>query len=89
MTAMNIQKTHAVPVNHDVKEVVRLEHGSLYCLPYGALNIRVISGTAWITAQAEDYVLEAGDELMIPRQLHAIIVGAVGHQPLSFEFRRL
>ncbi|MEO8392607.1 MAG: DUF2917 domain-containing protein [Chloroflexota bacterium] len=88
MTAMNIQNAQAERVNHDLKEVVRLAQGDLYCLPYGALNVRVLSGTAWITAQAEDHVLEADDELMIPRQPHAVIVSAVGGQPLSFEFRR-
>jgi hypothetical protein len=88
MTATNIQITRAESANRDLVEGIRLEHGDVYCLPYGALNVRVFSGTAWITSQAEDHVLEAGDELMIPRQAHAVIVSAVGHQPLNFEFRR-
>ena len=89
MTARSIHNVNSESVSHDLKEVVRMEHGDLYCLPYGALNVRVLSGIAWITSQTEDHVLEPDEELAIPRQMHAVIVSAVGHQSLSFEVRRL
>jgi len=68
-------------------EVVQLDYNETYCLPQEVLNLRVLSGTAWITAQAEDHILKAGDQMMIPRQPHAVLISAIHHQPLSFEIR--
>jgi hypothetical protein len=85
MTTRNLANT-ANPVI-EVTEKVQLQSGDLYCLPHGALNVRVLSGTAWITSQAEDHVLEAGDQMLVPHQPHAVIVSAVGHHSLSFEVR--
>jgi len=70
-------------------EVVSLEDGEIYRLPHGALSLRVLSGSAWITSQAEDHVLEGGDPLLVSRQPYIVIVSALDHQPLSFELRKI
>ena len=73
----------------DLTETVCLEPNEIYCLPHGTFNVQVLRGTAWITAQAEDFILEGGDQMTIPRQPHAILVSVVGHQPLRLELRKL
>ena len=84
--AMTIELTAHSTV--EITEVIELEVGGHYCLPYGVYSLHVLNGVAWVTSQAEDHILECGDELTIPRQPHAVIVSAVDHQPLRFEMHR-
>ena len=72
----------------EIIEVLELEPNGHYCLPYGMCSLRVLSGVAWVTAQAEDHILKCGDDLTIPRQPHAVIVSAAHQQRLRFEVYR-
>lgn len=69
-------------------KTIQVEYGDIYCLPAGSLSIRVLSGRAWLTSQAKDYFLEAGDSLSIPRQPHTVIISALG-QSLIFEVHQI
>ena len=69
-------------------EVIELETGAHFCLPYGACSLHVLNGVAWVMAQAEDHFPKCGDDLNIPRQPHAVIVSAAHQQRLRFEVRR-
>ena len=73
----------------DRTELVRLNQGEIYSLPYGIFNIQVQSGAAWITSRAKDYILQPGEPLLTPRQPQPVIISPVGRRPLRFEFRRL
>jgi hypothetical protein len=70
-------------------EVVSLGDGEIYRLPHGALSIRGLSGSAWITSQAEDCILETGEPLLLSRQPYTVIVSALDHQPLIFDLRKI
>ena len=87
MATMN--RAYTARTSIDLTEVITLEDGDIYCLPYGALSIHILSGAAWVTSQAEDHVLETGDPFQIARQSHAVLISALDHQPLCFELRKI
>ena len=84
--AMTIELTSHATV--EITEVIELEVGGHYCLPYAVYSLHVLNGVAWVTSQAEDHILECGDELTIPRQPHAVIISAAHYQRLRFEIRQ-
>lgn len=69
-------------------ETVQLEFRGMYCLPHGACRIRVLNGCALVTSK-KDHILKAGDELVLFRQPHAVIVSALAQQRLRFEVHKL
>jgi hypothetical protein len=86
MSTMNQVNTAHAAI--DLTKMIRLEHRDIYCLPDGALSIRVLSGRAWVTSQAKDHFLGTGDMLSIPRQPHTVIISALD-QSLIFELHKI
>ena len=48
--------------------------------------LRVVSGTAWVSMEGEDIVLEPGDELKLSHGKHNAVVSPTGDEPLVYEF---
>jgi hypothetical protein len=54
-------------------------------LPRACAAIRVLAGSAWITEDGNDFVLEAGARYRPRHRRPAPVVTAVGAEPLLFE----
>jgi mannose-6-phosphate isomerase-like protein (cupin superfamily) len=48
--------------------------------------LRIISGTAWVSMEGEDIILQAGDELKLSHGKHNALVSPTGNEPLVYEF---
>lgn len=69
-------------------ERIELKQHEQRCLPIAASRIHVTQGIAWVTSQSEDFVVQAGESLDIPRQRFATIISAVSIGTLVFEIER-
>jgi mannose-6-phosphate isomerase-like protein (cupin superfamily) len=49
-------------------------------------TLRIVSGTAWVTMDGEDFVLKAGEELKLSHGKHDAVVSPTGDEPLIYEF---
>jgi hypothetical protein len=67
-----------------VSEVL-LCKGDVYRVPETSQEIRVKSGSAWISWDGEDIVLGRGESLSLLPRKDAAVVSAVGHWPLVLE----
>ena len=48
--------------------------------------LRVVSGTAWVSMNGEDIILQPGEELNLSNCRHDAVVSATGNEPLVYEF---
>lgn len=48
--------------------------------------LRIVSGTAWVSIDGEDMILNPGDELKLSHGKHKAVVSATGNEPLVYEF---
>ena len=48
--------------------------------------LRVVSGTAWVSMDGEDIVLNPGDEFKLAYCEYRAVVSPVGNLPLVYEF---
>jgi mannose-6-phosphate isomerase-like protein (cupin superfamily) len=48
--------------------------------------LHVVSGTAWITMDGEDTILNPGDALKLSHGKYKAVVSAAGGEPLVYEF---
>ncbi|MBZ0298487.1 MAG: DUF2917 domain-containing protein [Anaerolineae bacterium] len=48
--------------------------------------LRIVSGTAWVSMDGEDMILNAGEELKLSHGKHQAVVSATGDDPLVYEF---
>jgi hypothetical protein len=59
--------------------------GDVYRVPEASQEIRVKSGSAWISWHGEDIVLDRGESLSLLPHKGAAVVSAVGKWPLVLE----
>jgi mannose-6-phosphate isomerase class I len=67
--------------------VVHLAPGTVQTLHRSAQIIRVISGCAWITYGGEDYVVNAGAEIVLKSGQDAVVIGSALSHSLVFEIQ--
>jgi mannose-6-phosphate isomerase-like protein (cupin superfamily) len=48
--------------------------------------LRIVSGTAWVSMDGEDLVLNPGEELKLSHGKHQAVVSPAGDDPLVYEF---
>ena len=48
--------------------------------------LRIVSGTAWVSMEGEDIVLNPGEELKLSHGKYNAVVSPVGEEPLVYEF---
>ena len=48
--------------------------------------LRIVSGTAWVSMDGEDVILQSGEELKLSHGKHQAVVSPAGHEPLVYEF---
>jgi hypothetical protein len=48
--------------------------------------IRIVSGTAWVSMDGEDTILNPGEELKLSHGKYNAVVSPMGNQPLVYEF---
>jgi mannose-6-phosphate isomerase-like protein (cupin superfamily) len=48
--------------------------------------LRIVSGTAWVSMEGEDIVLNPGEELKLSHGKYNAVVSPVGDEPLVYEF---
>jgi hypothetical protein len=66
-----------------------LLRGEALRVPRGARRLRVLSGTAWVSLEGEDFVLERCESIpLAKRPGHEAVVSATGRDPLLFELDR-
>lgn len=71
----------------ELRQIVELTAGKAYNLVRPTQVVRIIRGNAWITLDGEDYVLKAGQEVMVPVQKAPAVISSPNSQPLVFEVR--
>jgi hypothetical protein len=49
-------------------------------------TLRIVSGTAWVSMDGEDIVLQAGEELKLSHGKYDAVVSPTGDEPLIYEF---
>ncbi|MCC7206285.1 MAG: DUF2917 domain-containing protein [Anaerolineae bacterium] len=65
---------------------VWLENGALHRMMIERpTRFKVLQGTAWITHDGEDIVLQAGQRARIDPSAECTLVGALGGEPVVFE----
>jgi len=80
----------AQPAGARVLRVV-LCAGEVLCLPRRRLDVRVLSGAAWVTFAGRDVVLAAGARMELPRARRAngcTVISSLGAEALLLETRR-
>jgi hypothetical protein len=65
--------------------VTKLQRGQARALPRGSRSINVASGSAWITQDGDDFLLNAGDGMRFMPGSGIVVVSAVGEAPLIYE----
>ncbi len=48
--------------------------------------LRIVSGTAWVSMEGEDIILEPGQEFKLSHGKHKALVSPMGNEPLVYEF---
>ncbi len=48
--------------------------------------LRIVSGTAWVSMDGEDVILNPGDELKLSHGKHKALVSPANDEPLVYEF---
>ncbi len=48
--------------------------------------MRIVSGTAWVSMDGEDIILNPGEELKLSHGKHKAVVSPAGNEPLVYEF---
>jgi hypothetical protein len=66
---------------------VRLGPADLFRLPPATPHVHVLSGTAWVTAGGEDFVLEVGQTVSFDPSRVATFISSLRHGPLLLEAR--
>jgi hypothetical protein len=64
---------------------VMLSKGDVYRVPESSQEIRVKSGSAWVSWHGEDIVLDRGESLSLLPRTDTAVVSAVGKWPLVLE----
>ncbi|MBZ0287922.1 MAG: DUF2917 domain-containing protein [Anaerolineae bacterium] len=68
------------------KEKIELMQGHVRTEKRESQVLRIVSGSAWVSMEGEDIVLNPGDELKLSHGRHEAVVSPVGHEPLIYEF---
>jgi hypothetical protein len=73
--------------NHDASSKHRftLSQGEVLRLPQGQLTLQVISGNAWITMNAKDTVVAAGEVMSLVTTQTSGLVSGLGKTPLVID----
>ncbi len=61
--------------------------GETLRIPGTRARIRALSGTAWITRDAKDILLAAGEQRDLPAARDCTVISAIGTEALLFEVR--
>lgn len=60
-----------------INHIISLERYELMRLPHAAHSLRVVRGTAWVTVEGQDIVLNEGEEMLVmPSQDFALVSSA-------------
>lgn len=63
-----------------------LENGALHrMLVRQPTCVRVLQGTAWITHDGKDIVLQSGQKVQLDASRESTLIGALGNVPLVFD----
>jgi len=65
--------------------VTKLQRGQARALPRNIQSINVASGSAWITQDGDDFLLNSGDAMRFMPGSGTVVVSAVGEAPLIYE----
>jgi mannose-6-phosphate isomerase-like protein (cupin superfamily) len=63
---------------------LRLGIGNVHTLRRAAQRIHVVAGSAWISLDGDDIVLQRGQSVVLPAGQHAPVISATGHEPLVY-----
>ena len=64
-----------------------LVEGEALRLPLSSLRVSVLSGTAWVTQQGEDKLLQPGESFALSAAADRAVISPIGTVPLLFEMR--
>lgn len=67
---------------------VTIHESDAFTVPDGTRRLRVVSGSAWVSHLREDIIVHTGQVLHLMPDHEAVVVTAVGHQPLELEIHR-
>ena len=70
----------------NIRQVLISERDT-YTLPRRTQQIRVLSGGAWVSVEAEDMILNKGETLTLRADREGVIVTALSRKALQLELR--
>jgi hypothetical protein len=62
-----------------------LYKGEIFHLPGACQEIRILSGSGWLTRAGRDIILRAGERASIPASTDSVLISGLGQSPLIFE----
>ena len=73
----------AAPVSGTLEEDrIILMKDEVYRLPQTHRQIQVLSGTAWITLDKQDIILNSPEKTLLPSSKNAVVISALNNVPL-------
>jgi hypothetical protein len=82
MSFMNIARAFSQPYE---KARISLSDKDAYTLPKRARQLKVISGTAWVSVGLQDVIVRPQETLRLQKERFGITVTALGKQRVEFE----
>ncbi len=85
--AVQVKATGGDQGNGDSRVIVRLiaYRDEVYRLPANSLSLRVLSGSAWVTASGRDIVVKRGERICLSAGGDFALASALGGSPLVLE----
>jgi quercetin dioxygenase-like cupin family protein len=71
----------------ELRQIIELAAGKAHTLARPTQTVRVVQGNAWITLDGEDYLIKAGQEVMVQVQKAPAVISSPNDEPLIFEVR--
>jgi hypothetical protein len=69
---------------HNIQRV-QLSADQPYRLPGGNQMVYVVAGTAWVTTDGKDRILQAHERLCVKSNAHPVVISRTGRAPLVFD----
>ncbi len=79
-TPSDVEVEYTLPAHAEPREVIHL--------PHGYRRLHVYSGGAWVTYNAKDHFLKAGDEMCFNRDSQEAVISCIGKETLNFQISR-
>lgn len=75
-------------VADSIRNVVTITEAQTVTLPRDVVQIKVVSGNAWVSHLAKDTVLSQGQTMKLEQRRDVVVVTSTGRRPVTLELSR-